>query len=163
MWHHVLTGAITTTAHAQDFRDSDGDRITGRRTVPLLIGGENAGLPWQLGIIGWTALSCWFWDVGSLACFSVILSRPRYWLVTQPNQVVFSAGSAVVLLYVDVSSKLFSFPFLFFILFLFYFCLFLPSFLFHYFFPAPLPAPKSNKGAYDCLIDSDFDVLAKLY
>lgn len=88
MWHHVLTGANTTTTHAQDCRDIDGDRITGRRTVPWLIGGENARSPLAVGIVGWTALSCWFWDVGSLACFSVILSRPRYWLVTQPNQVL---------------------------------------------------------------------------
>jgi 4-hydroxybenzoate polyprenyltransferase len=65
MWLLVLAGAISTTVHAQDFRDIDGDRVSGRRTVPLLIGDDNARAVLALGIIGWTALSCWLWDLGS--------------------------------------------------------------------------------------------------
>ncbi|PYH29349.1 UbiA family prenyltransferase [Aspergillus neoniger CBS 115656] len=92
-WLLVLTGAITTTSHAQDFRDIDGDRITGRSTVPLLIGDENARSALAVGIIGWTALSCWFWDVGSaerswLSCIpacvaGTIVVRGFYWNKTR--------------------------------------------------------------------------------
>ncbi|RAH39838.1 UbiA family prenyltransferase [Aspergillus brunneoviolaceus CBS 621.78] len=83
-WLLVLAGAITTTVHAQDFRDIDGDRATGRRTVPLLIGDENARSALAVGIIAWTALSCWFWDVGS---------AERSWLSCLPACV---AGTIVV-------------------------------------------------------------------
>ncbi|RAH68431.1 UbiA family prenyltransferase [Aspergillus aculeatinus CBS 121060] len=83
-WLLVLAGAITTTVHAQDFRDIDGDRATGRRTVPLLIGDGNARSALAVGIIAWTALSCWFWDVGS---------AERSWLSCIPACV---AGTIVV-------------------------------------------------------------------
>lgn len=65
MWLLVLAGAISTTVHAQDFRDIDGDRVSGRKTVPLSIGEEYARAALVVGIIGWTALSCWLWDLGS--------------------------------------------------------------------------------------------------
>ncbi|KAI9368474.1 UbiA prenyltransferase family-domain-containing protein [Aspergillus egyptiacus] len=65
MWLLVIAGAIATAAHAQDFLDIEGDRASGRKTVPLLIGDANARSALALGIIGWTALSCWFWDLGS--------------------------------------------------------------------------------------------------
>ncbi|POS70194.1 UbiA prenyltransferase [Diaporthe helianthi] len=63
-WLLLLAGAITTTAHAQDFRDMEGDSATNRKTVPLLIGDLNARLVLAGGVAGWTVLACWFWGVG---------------------------------------------------------------------------------------------------
>ncbi|KAE8410237.1 UbiA prenyltransferase family [Aspergillus pseudocaelatus] len=80
----VLAGAIMTTVHAQDFRDIEGDRVSGRKTVPLLIGDQKARSALAVGIIGWTALSCWFWDLGS---------AERPWLSCIPACV---AGTIVV-------------------------------------------------------------------
>lgn len=63
-WLLVLAGAISTTVHAQDFRDIDGDRASGRETVPLFIGDGNARAILAVGIIGWTVISCWLWNLG---------------------------------------------------------------------------------------------------
>lgn len=66
IWLLVLAGAMSTTIHAQDFRDIEGDRVSGRRTVPLFIGDKIARAFLAVGITGWTALSCWLWDLGSV-------------------------------------------------------------------------------------------------
>ncbi|KUI69962.1 Digeranylgeranylglyceryl phosphate synthase [Cytospora mali] len=63
-WLSILAAAISTTSHAQDFRDMDGDRATGRMTVPLLIGDMNARVLLAVGVTGWTGVACWFWGVG---------------------------------------------------------------------------------------------------
>lgn len=64
-WLLVLAGAITTTSHAQDFRDVTGDQASGRNTVPLVLGDGKARIILVAGIMGWTAASCWLWEVGS--------------------------------------------------------------------------------------------------
>ncbi|KAH8600630.1 hypothetical protein B0O99DRAFT_563615 [Bisporella sp. PMI_857] len=61
IWLVLLTGAITTTVHTQDFRDVKGDRAVGRLTLPLLIGDKMARAVVVLGVPGWTAVVCWFW------------------------------------------------------------------------------------------------------
>lgn len=65
-WLLVLAGAITTTSHAQDFRDVTGDQASGRQTIPLMFGDEKARSILVIGIIGWTAVSCWLWNIGSM-------------------------------------------------------------------------------------------------
>ncbi|KAI2465466.1 hypothetical protein F4781DRAFT_424797 [Annulohypoxylon bovei var. microspora] len=63
-WLAILGGAITTTSHLQDFRDVEGDRATGRRTMPLVIGDLPARVACALGIAVWNSVACWFWTVG---------------------------------------------------------------------------------------------------
>jgi 4-hydroxybenzoate polyprenyltransferase len=49
---------------AQDFRDVAGDKVAGRRTVPLMIYDTNARLLAAAGFVLWSAVSCWCWGVG---------------------------------------------------------------------------------------------------
>lgn len=64
IWLFIIASAITTTSHIQDFRDIEGDKISNRRTIPLLIGDMNARLLFAVGIPAWTVVACWFWGVG---------------------------------------------------------------------------------------------------
>ncbi|KAI1385851.1 UbiA prenyltransferase family-domain-containing protein [Hypoxylon trugodes] len=63
-WVGILAAAITTTSHTQDFRDMEGDKAVGRRTVPLVIGDYNARILVAVGVIVWTGLAGWYWGVG---------------------------------------------------------------------------------------------------
>lgn len=63
-WLLILACAIMSTSHAQDFRDLEGDKAAGRVTLPLLIGDMNARFLLAFGIVFWTAVACWFWEVG---------------------------------------------------------------------------------------------------
>lgn len=63
-WLSIIAAAITTTVHAQDFRDLEGDKASGRRTVPLVIGDSNARYLVAVGVLGWTSACCWFWGLG---------------------------------------------------------------------------------------------------
>lgn len=64
IWLSILTAAIATTSHTQDFRDMEGDKAAGRKTVPLVIGEDNAGLVVSLGVIIWTIIACQVWGAG---------------------------------------------------------------------------------------------------
>lgn len=63
-WIAVLIAVISTTAHAQDMQDQDGDGKRGRHTVPLVIGDGPARLTLALGVISWSIICCVFWDAG---------------------------------------------------------------------------------------------------
>ncbi|KAI0169852.1 UbiA prenyltransferase family-domain-containing protein [Hypoxylon sp. FL1284] len=63
-WLAILAACITTISHTQDFRDMEGDRTAGRKTVPLIIGDTPARVVVLLGVVGWTAASCWYWEAG---------------------------------------------------------------------------------------------------
>jgi 4-hydroxybenzoate polyprenyltransferase len=63
MWMSIIAFAVTTTSHAQDFREMDGDRTAGRKTVPLIIGDTNARLLVAAGVISWNGIACWVWQV----------------------------------------------------------------------------------------------------
>lgn len=65
-WLLIIACAIMSTSHAQDFRDMEGDRAARRVTLPLLIGDTNARLLLAFGIVFWTAVASWFWEVGLL-------------------------------------------------------------------------------------------------
>lgn len=63
-WLLIITCAIMSTSHAQDFRDMEGDKAARRVTLPLLMGDTNARLLLAFGIVVWTAVASWFWEVG---------------------------------------------------------------------------------------------------
>ncbi|KAI0190474.1 hypothetical protein EV127DRAFT_495178 [Xylaria flabelliformis] len=72
VWLAILTAAVTTTVHMQDFRDMDGDRAVDRWTVPLAIGDFPARAIVALGIMFWTIAASFFWKatvVGSWAAW----------------------------------------------------------------------------------------------
>ncbi|KAI1198639.1 hypothetical protein F5X97DRAFT_342534 [Nemania serpens] len=61
VWLAILTAAVTTTVHMQDFRDMDGDRVANRQTVPLAIGDFPARIIVALGIAFWTVAASCYW------------------------------------------------------------------------------------------------------
>ncbi|KAI1821620.1 hypothetical protein F4861DRAFT_541791 [Xylaria intraflava] len=61
VWLGMLSACITTTVHIQDFRDVQGDRVAGRRTVPLAIGDTAARLLAAVCVFGWTGAVAWYW------------------------------------------------------------------------------------------------------
>ncbi|KAI1358744.1 UbiA prenyltransferase family [Xylaria arbuscula] len=61
IWLGILCCAITTTSHTQDFRDVEGDRASGRKTVPLVVGDTVARIMVAVGVAIWAVIACWFW------------------------------------------------------------------------------------------------------
>ncbi|KAI1120960.1 UbiA prenyltransferase family [Nemania abortiva] len=64
IWLALLTAIFATTSHTQDFRDMEGDRIAGRRTIPLVFGDTQSRRFVALAVTIWTNVACWFWEVG---------------------------------------------------------------------------------------------------
>lgn len=63
-WLMILMGAIATISHTQDFRDMKGDKIAGRRTIPLVLGDLRARILVVLAVVLWTQVACIFWAAG---------------------------------------------------------------------------------------------------
>ncbi|KAI5927098.1 hypothetical protein F4810DRAFT_652301 [Camillea tinctor] len=61
IWLAMIAIGITSSSHLQDFRDMEGDRAIGRKTVPLKIGDLNARLLCVLAIGLANSVACWFW------------------------------------------------------------------------------------------------------
>ena len=61
-WFGVIAAVIFTTVHLQDMYDQLGDRIRGRRTVPLVIGDGSARWMTAITMIVWGYLCPRFWD-----------------------------------------------------------------------------------------------------
>ncbi|OTA69088.1 hypothetical protein K449DRAFT_319411, partial [Hypoxylon sp. EC38] len=57
-WISIIAGAVATSGLIQDFRDIEGDRAVGRKTIPLVIGNTNARLLATLYVVIFTCLSC---------------------------------------------------------------------------------------------------------
>lgn len=62
IWMSVIALVITCTIHVQDLRDVDGDMTAGKRTIPIVVGENNARWAIASGVSFWTALAWWFWD-----------------------------------------------------------------------------------------------------
>ena len=62
----VSAGIIATTIHAQDFRDIDGDRTIGRKTIPIAFSNS---APWTVitPLIVWSAILSLFWNLDYIA------------------------------------------------------------------------------------------------
>ncbi|KAI2604446.1 uncharacterized protein GGS25DRAFT_508282 [Hypoxylon fragiforme] len=63
IWLFMIAIAIATTVHAQDFRDMEGDKATGRSTVPLAMGDTESRALLAIGVVGWTYAAGLFWGV----------------------------------------------------------------------------------------------------
>ena len=60
-WMLLLAVVIFTTIQAQDMRDQEGDRLRGRRTLPLVIGDKAARYSIVVSICFWSILCPMFW------------------------------------------------------------------------------------------------------
>jgi 4-hydroxybenzoate polyprenyltransferase len=65
-WLCMLMAIILTTVHSQDLYDQAGDAVTGRKTVPLVIGDGPARWSIALGTVSWSIVSAWYWNSGLL-------------------------------------------------------------------------------------------------
>lgn len=63
-WLLLIALAISLTSHTQDFRDVAGDRLRGRRTVPLAIGDAQARWLVVAAVVACSALAPVFWEMG---------------------------------------------------------------------------------------------------
>lgn len=72
IWLSIIAAAITTVSHTQDFRDKEGDKVTGRRTVPLVFGDTNARVVAGLGLTLWPIIACWYWEAGWMGAWALI-------------------------------------------------------------------------------------------
>ena len=68
-WLVMLGTIIIMTAHLQDFRDQDGDKSRGRRTLPLVIGDEPARWVTVLAITISSLAGPAFWGLGPFGFF----------------------------------------------------------------------------------------------
>ncbi|KAF8125422.1 UbiA prenyltransferase family-domain-containing protein [Boletus edulis] len=67
-----LTIAVfTSTVHCQDFKDVEGDRLTGRRTVPIMFPIASR-LVVGLGLPIWSYLLCCIWDIDWLCTLAFV-------------------------------------------------------------------------------------------
>lgn len=72
-WIAVTAAIVMTTIHAQDFPDVVGDKVRGRKTIPLLLSeawarGSLAGL-----ILFWSIVCLRFWNVKSTLAWMAVL------------------------------------------------------------------------------------------
>ncbi|KAI0197373.1 hypothetical protein EV127DRAFT_476463 [Xylaria flabelliformis] len=61
IWLALLTAAIATTCHIQDFRDMKGDLAAGRRTIPLAFGNIQSRILVAVTIAMWTPTASLLW------------------------------------------------------------------------------------------------------
>ncbi|ESK83983.1 hypothetical protein Moror_7500 [Moniliophthora roreri MCA 2997] len=68
-----LSGAlIFTTIHAQDFADVDGDRQSGRHTLPI-VHPEGSRVYILIMLVGWSIALSFFWDLGPICATALVL------------------------------------------------------------------------------------------
>ncbi|KAK2603618.1 hypothetical protein QQS21_004199 [Conoideocrella luteorostrata] len=63
LWFLVIGMVIFTTVHTQDMHDREGDRVRGRRTLPLVIGDHPTRWVTALTVTTWSFLCPRFWDL----------------------------------------------------------------------------------------------------
>ena len=74
-WFGVIAAVIFTTVHLQDMYDQLGDRIRGRRTVPLVIGDAHARWMTAITMVFWGYLCPRFWNSAmTVTAFSLALA-----------------------------------------------------------------------------------------
>ena len=65
-WFGMIAGIIFTTVHLQDMYDQAGDRIRGRKTVPLVIGDFPARCSIAVSMVFWIHICPIFWNVNTI-------------------------------------------------------------------------------------------------
>lgn len=62
-WIALLSVVISSTVHTQDLADMEGDRLRGRRTIPLVHGETVARWSIAVMVVAWSVLCPAFWQV----------------------------------------------------------------------------------------------------
>lgn len=64
-WFLLVGAVIASTGHIQDIPDQQGDRVCGRKTVPLAFGDMNARISIAALVLGWSLVAPAFWKLGA--------------------------------------------------------------------------------------------------
>ncbi len=72
-WFSIIGGAVVTSVHSQDMEDKEGDRVRGRKTVPLVIGDWPSRLTLALAVTAWSCLGLHYWRLESIACMPTLV------------------------------------------------------------------------------------------
>ena len=72
-WFASVAAIIFSTVHLQDMYDQTGDRIRGRKTVPLVVGDGRARWTIAAAMLFWGYTCPRYWDAGIVATLSSIL------------------------------------------------------------------------------------------
>lgn len=73
-WIVIISLVILTTMHVQDLKDVAGDKLKGRRTLPILIGVKEARWSLITPITLWTAVCAYYWNLGWMSIGSGALA-----------------------------------------------------------------------------------------
>jgi len=63
MWIGIVSAVIFTTMNVQDLKDQPGDRLRGRRTIPLVFGEAVARYAFASFVLGWSICCAIFWGL----------------------------------------------------------------------------------------------------
>lgn len=66
-WLAVISGVVWTTMQVQDLKDQEGDRLRGRKTIPLLFGELFSRCMIALFVAAWSVACIVFWAAGMIA------------------------------------------------------------------------------------------------
>ena len=72
-WLLACACFISTTIHAQDLPDVEGDAARGRITIPLLLGDKLSRISLVLGVVFWSFICPWFWSLSLLGFAPTVL------------------------------------------------------------------------------------------
>lgn len=66
-WLAIISGAVWTTMQVQDLKDQEGDRLRGRKTIPLLFGERFSRCMIALFVAAWSVACVVFWAAGMVS------------------------------------------------------------------------------------------------
>ena len=72
-WLMLLTAVVATTGHVQDLQDQEGDKASGKRTIPTLFGETRGRWSVLLPVACWTVLAPRFWNCGIFSSLIVLM------------------------------------------------------------------------------------------
>ncbi|KAL8738659.1 MAG: hypothetical protein Q9181_000576 [Wetmoreana brouardii] len=73
-WIAVISGVILTTMQVQDLKDQPGDRMRGRRTIPLVLGDTFSRWMIAVCVAIWSFYCVCFWDFQQPMVYAVLMT-----------------------------------------------------------------------------------------
>ncbi|KAL8744229.1 MAG: hypothetical protein Q9190_003511 [Brigantiaea leucoxantha] len=84
-WFGLLATIVSTTMHAQDLYDQEGDKLRGRRTIPLVFGDVPARYSIILPMMVWSFIIPYYWRLHAVGFVPpIVLSGFVAWRMLHP-------------------------------------------------------------------------------
>lgn len=71
VWTSVISLVILTTMQVQDIKDQDGDRLKGRKSVPIVLGDSFTRWTVAIPVIFWSLFCPYYWSMGIFGWMTV--------------------------------------------------------------------------------------------